>query len=84
MAEWKYAETSREGSGFRDSGSAAKPLILSPRKEGISTPLIVSMGLDRGLWLLVSGCGYQVGAYFANWPAIRPIRTTGLLAPIND
>lgn len=85
-AEWKYADTRREGSGRRDSGVASKPLMLSPRKEGISTPFMTSIGLDRGLDLLAIGfISSKVDeAHLANCPAMRAIRTTGIFAPTNN
>ena len=39
--------TRREGSGVLSAGS--NPLMLSPRNDGISFPLTVSVGLDLGL-----------------------------------
>ena len=63
-AEWKYAITKRAGSGVLSLTSY--PFRISPRKEGISLPSCISVGLDLGL---------------ANWPPIRAIRTTRLLAP---
>jgi hypothetical protein len=71
---------------LRDSGVASKPLMLSPRKDGISTPLTTSIGLDRGLDNMESDSYHSKvianHTHLANCPAIRAIRTTGLLAPV--
>ena len=69
------------GSGVLSEGS--NPLILSPRKEGISFPSTISIGLDLGLHLSVVNMRRttKAGTYFANCPAIRAILTTGLFAP---
>lgn len=82
--------TSRDGSGVRSEGS--NPLILSPRNEGISFPLTISVGLDLGLIYdrrreksadMKLRNIIEEGTYFANCPAIRAIRTTGLFAPVD-
>jgi hypothetical protein len=52
--------------GSRSLSSAWKPFRMSPLNEGTCLPLRFSMGLERGL---------------AYWPAMRPMRTTRLLAP---
>ena len=56
----------RVGSGRRASGVGSRLLTMSPRKDGSSTPSTTSTGELRGL---------------ANWPAMRPILTTGRPAP---
>src|SRR5690606_29158366 len=65
-AEIWYAWTRRSGSGTRASGVKACPLIMSPRYAGRVTPSRVSESELRGL---------------AYCPAMRPIFTTGMLAP---
>ena len=55
----------RVGSGTRASAVSSSLLTMWPRKEGISRSPIFSVGEERG---------------FMNWPAIRPMRTTGTLA----
>ena len=71
--------TSRDGSGVRSDGS--KPLMLSPRNEGISLPSTTSVGLDRGLPSQPRPRSSPWAAHLANCPAMRAMRTTGLFAP---
>ncbi len=62
-----YASSSRCGSGVRASGVKSNPLMMSPRNAGSVTPSRSSTSDDRG------GLAYC--------PAMRPIFTTGRLAP---
>ncbi len=65
-ADWLYACSIRSGSGVRASSVGASSFTMWPRKLGRSASPTCSIGAERGL---------------PNWPAMRPILTTGVIAP---